>query len=92
MIRTDHVPEAVMPRHFFREAQSCLLDLAFVIALVVFAWLDPETYAKVFLHVEVAILVVGFFVLVIALRILYGQRRARRAGPRESAVVIPIRN
>jgi hypothetical protein len=92
MIRTDHVSEAVMPRHFSREAQSGLHDLAFVIALVVFAWLDPETYAKVFLHVQVAILVVAVFVLVVALRILYGQRRARRARPRESAVIIPIRD
>jgi hypothetical protein len=92
IIGTDHFREAMMPRRFSADVRTFLLELVFLTALAVFAWLDPATYAKVFLHVEVAILTVLVLVLVVLLRILYDLRRARRARPRDSSVVVPIRD
>lgn len=79
-----------MPRYLSREARIFLLELVFYTTIIIFAWLDPETFRRVFMRVQVTILIVLLFVLGVLLRICYVQRRWRRARQSESSVVIPF--
>lgn len=68
-----------MPRYLSHEARIFLLELVFYTIIIIFAWLDPETFRTVFLRVQMTILIVLLLVLGVLLRIHYGQRRERRA-------------
>ena len=81
-----------MSRRLSRDARVFLLELVFYTSLIIFAWLDPETFGRVFLRLQVTVLIVLLFVVGVLLRILYVQHRARRVRQRKSAVIIPIRD
>ena len=77
-----------MSRRFSREVRVFLLELAFYTSLIIFAWLYPELSKRVFLHLQVIVLVILLFVVGVLLRIWYAQRHAQRMPQRQSSVII----